>query len=55
MCSHYEAPETERLIAGYGVAPEGNSRSISGPATKAHLFACVTMNLLKRKCLNWRR
>ncbi|MDX2310049.1 SOS response-associated peptidase [Pseudomonas sp. On1] len=23
MCSHYEAPETERLIAGYGVAPEG--------------------------------
>ncbi|MCR8341403.1 MULTISPECIES: SOS response-associated peptidase [Pseudomonas aeruginosa group] len=23
MCSHYEAPETERLIAGHGVAPEG--------------------------------
>lgn len=23
MCSHYEAPETERLIAGYRVAPEG--------------------------------
>ncbi len=23
MCSHYEAPETQRLIDGFGVAPEG--------------------------------
>ncbi|MBM3105787.1 SOS response-associated peptidase [Pseudomonas sp. V1] len=26
MCSHYEAPTSDRLLAGYGVAPEGQYR-----------------------------
>ena len=40
MCSHYEAPETERLIAGYGVAPEGQFKIDLWPCSEGP-FICL--------------